>query len=193
MKKIACFSLSSLCRSSPCCCLSSSRAFADSAFALLGRISSLSETSTLTNCQWQYPSQSNNNFHTRENVSNLALALTFTAYMWNIFSAGKEAKTGLLGCVLYRSYGSSVPRRAIGYYHDSSTCWRAVPQHGVTETGRRPAKTTAGRQSAQRNVPFWGQICSVVLRPNMQCFFGWNLFLGLPSKSFGTIMTAHKI
>ena len=36
--------------------------------------------------------------------------------------AGKEAKTGLLGCVLYRSYGSSEPRRAIGYYHDSSTC-----------------------------------------------------------------------
>ena len=35
---------------------------------------------------------------------------------------GKEAKTGLLGYVLYRSYGSSVPRRAIGYYHDSGTC-----------------------------------------------------------------------
>ena len=34
------------------------------------------------------------------------------------------------------------PCRTIGYKHGSSACWRAVPQHGVTETGRRPAKTT---------------------------------------------------
>ena len=34
--------------------------------------------------------------------------------------------------------------RIIGHQYGRGTCWRAVPQHGVTETGRRLARTTDG-------------------------------------------------